>query len=403
MRIQDVTGDPKLMRQLNRSAVLGAIRREEPISRARIARLLHLARPTVSEIVSELIDLGLVVETGQGESRVGRKPTLLELNIEDHLAVGLNLGVTQIEAAVVDLRGAVLATASVPTGASAGEAAVLERMKHTVSRVMSQSKQDKIVGLGVAVLGLVDDQTGINTLSTPLGWRNVPIKHMFQDAFGLPTWVENNANAMALGEKWFGCAKDVDGFVWIHVGTGVGAGIFLMGELYRGEAGGAGEIGHTTVVPDGPLCTCGNRGCLTVLSAGPAIAERAKQMITSDDETMLRNIPELTPEVVSWAANAGDGLAKKIIQDTGTYLGIGIANLINTFNLSTIILGGGVAKAGEIFLEAVRAAALKRAMAMPPHMIRILPSSLGDDAGTIGAATVAFQGLFRSPESILHK
>jgi N-acetylglucosamine repressor len=391
------TGDPQLMRQLNRSLVLNLIREGVPISRARIAKITHLARPTVSNIVAGLIEAGLVLEVGSGVSAGGRRPTLLQLNADAHYAVGINLGVTNLDTVVVNLKGAVLARASQPTEPEKGQEQVIARARELVAEAMNGFDRSRMAGLGVAATGLVDHISGINLFAPNLGWHQVPLRSIFAESFNLPVYVENNARAMALAESWFGVARGVSDFAYIHVGTGLGAGIFLHGELYRGEGGGAGEIGHTTVNPDGLLCRCGNRGCLETLVTGPSLVRRAREAIAAGRPTILSRYQTLSGEMVSEAARARDEVAGELLRQAGFYLGIGIANLVQTLNLRLIVLGGGVIEAGEILLEAVREAVQARTMALPSEEVRIVLSQLGPYGGAIGACVLVLERLFSAP------
>jgi len=314
------------------------------------------------------------------------------------------LGITEIDAAIIDLRGNILAQHSLPTRREEGQASVLHRMKGLANQLLQEIERDKIIGLGIGVPGLVDHPSGVNLFSPNLGWRDVPIREIFQNEFALPVVVENNARAMALGEGWYGIARGHENFVWIHVGTGVGAGIVLNGELYRGDAGSAGEIGHTTVDPHGPLCQCGNRGCLEVLCSGPSIARRAIEALTKGTPSVLtQHNGNLQAEMVSAAASAGDELAKRILHEAGVWLGTGIANLSETLNVSLVILGGGVIKAGEPFLHAVLEAANSRLRTMPLYQPDIRVSALEPNAGAIGAATLVFQRLLQSPVDFMRQ
>lgn len=398
MRTSDSTGDTRLMRELNTRIVLDCIRRQEPISRAAIARQAHLARPTVSSIVTDLLQRRLVLESGPGSSSAGRRPTLLELNAQENCALGLNLGVTDIDAAIVDLRGQIVSAATCPTGPADGQAAVIRRMVGLATSALAGSDGSRVVALGIGVPGLVDSQRGVNTFSPNLGWRDVPLKDIFETQTRHQALVGNNARAMALAESWYGAAGDVDNFVWIHVGTGVGAGIFLRGELYHGDGWGAGEIGHTCVDPHGPLCQCGNRGCLEALCSAPSIVRRA---LSALDEGLLSTLSqhgdEIGAEMVSAAAQEGDEVARRILQETGKWLGIGIANLMDTLNIRLVILGGGVIRAGEVLLSPVRQTVKARIMSMPAEAVEIIPSPLEPNAGAMGAATLVFDWMFSSP------
>ena len=401
------TGSLKLVQEINRSVVLNLIKDKGPLSRADISRITKLTRSTISSIVSYLIKKNLVKETGLSSSGVGRKGILLKLNPKAYYVVGVDLGTLNTIAVVVDLEGKIMERVEHPTNSERSKDKVIERLKTVIHEVITASNINiqKIAGIGLAVPGLVDSKKGIMLITPNFGWRNTPLKEMLEKEFHTPIFIDNNNNVMALGEAEFGIAQGVRNFVCINVGMGIGSGIVINGELYRGETESTGEIGHTTVDYNGPKCSCGNNGCLEVMAAAPAIARRAVKAVKKGKKTLITelvnsNLDEINAAIVAEAANKGDKLAQGIIEKTGEYLGTGIANIINLFNPQMVIIGGGVAQAGDLIFNPLKKTMEKRAFPVPAKVAKIVASSLGRDCTVIGAATLVLREIFKSTKVI---
>lgn len=401
------TGSLKLVQEINRSVVLNLIKDKGPLSRADISRITKLTRSTISSIVSYLIKKNLVKETGLSSSGVGRKGILLKLNPKAYYVVGVDLGTLNTIAVVVDLEGKIMERVEHPTNSERSKDKVIERLKAVIHEVITASNINiqKIAGIGLAVPGLVDSKKGIMLITPNFGWRNTPIGEILEKEFHTPIFIDNNNNVMALGEAEFGIAQGVRNFVCINVGMGIGSGIVINGELYRGETESTGEIGHTTVDYNGPKCSCGNYGCLEVMAAAPAIAKRAVKAVKEGKKTLISelvnsNLDEISAAIVAEAANKGDKLAQEIIEKTGEYLGTGIANIINLFNPQMVIIGGGVAQAGDLIFNPLKKTMEKRAFPVPAKVAKIVASSLGRDCTVIGAATLVLKKTFKSAKVI---
>jgi glucokinase len=247
-------------------------------------------------------------------------------------------------------------------------------------------------GVGIAAAGVLEMERGVITASPNLpGWKNVPLRDMIEEKLGVRTFLLNDANAAALGEHRFGVGRDVDDLIYITVSTGIGGGIIIGGKIYDGICGSAGEIGHMTIDINGPRCRCGNIGCLETLASGTAMAAEARKRLAQGTKSSLlelaRGEPEnITAKTVSEAARGGDPLALELVSRAGSYLGVGMVNLINIFNPQMIIVGGGVSRMGDMLLDPAREVVRERAFRLPAEAVRIIISELGDDAGVLGAA-----------------
>jgi glucokinase len=312
--------------------------------------------------------------------------------------VAIDLGGTKIALGVVSRQYQVLARAHYPTPASAGVDSVIQRIISAVEQITASANMtsSQLCGISIAAAGAIDSRRGIITLSPNLsGWRDIPLGSIIEDRLGIRTWLLNDANAAALGEHHLGAGRGVGSLIYLAIGTGIGGAIIIDGKLYTGACGGAGEIGHMTIDTNGPRCDCGNIGCLEQLAAGKAIAKEAKERLGSGERSTLTeavagNIEDITAKEVAAAAQKGDPLAGEVINSAATYLGIGMVNLVNIFNPEMIVIGGGVAKMGDLLLNPARRVVMERAFPESVAAVRIVTTELGDDAGLLGAAHFAF-------------
>lgn len=315
---------------------------------------------------------------------------------ERQRAIAVDLGGTRFRVALFNQQGTILHRRADLTDADAGQAAVIDRLITTIRAVMAEAGVEPadIAGIGVGVPGPVDPWAGVVAQTPNLpGWRNVPVKAIFERALDLPVHVGNDANLAAIGELTFGAGRGVRDLIYLTVSTGIGGGIITGGRLLLGSAGLAGEPGHMTLKADGPPCGCGNRGCLEALASGTAIANAAARRIAAGEATRLRDVPAdaLDAVQVVAAAEAGDDLAVIVVAEAANYLGLGIAALIHLFNPRLVLIGGGVANAGPRLFDPVRATVQARCMTAYLTHLAIERATLGDDAGLHGAAAIAFE------------
>lgn len=305
--------------------------------------------------------------------------------------VGIDLGGTKISGALADLDGKVLAQYTVQTLASEGEEAVLNRIVEVITKVMSDSNKgsDEIKSIGIGSPGPLDAKNGIIITTPNLPFKNFSLVSPIKSKFGIDTYLDNDANVAAIGEYIFGAGKGTKNMVFITVSTGIGGGAIINGNIYRGNTSNALEVGHTTLVEDGPRCNCGNYGCAEALASGTAIGKRAKEAIEGGAETSLKQYKDVTSYEVFVEAKKGDKVAKEILDKCLNYLGICVANIVNTFDPQRVIIGGGVSKGGDIVFEKVREVVNKRCFKAMAEACEILPAGLGTDAGVIGAVALA--------------
>ncbi len=314
--------------------------------------------------------------------------------------IGVDMGGTKILSAVIDPEGSILGTAKMSTKAEKGADAVIDRIAACVRKSVEKSgvSADAIEAIGIGAPGPLDPATGVVIFAPNLGWRDVPLKTELETRTGFPTFVDNDVNVGTLGEHVFGAGQGVENVVGIFVGTGIGGGIILQGELFHGASKTAGEIGHIVVKAGGPRCGCGTRGCLEALASRTAMARQLRRAIQKKGKSSV--LSELTKGdlttirsgALAKAVRLGDPLTLKVIRKATKYLGIGIGSIVNFLNPELIVLGGGVVEAlGDPFLDAVATATEKYALPNTLNGVRIVTAELGDNAGILGAAALARQ------------
>lgn len=386
---QPLLGNREFSRALNRSTVLNMIKTHGPIDRAELARRTGLSAATVTGITAELIGDNLVFEKAPGNSRGGRRPILLALNARGGFVVGLKVTETHIIGALTDLEATVLDKQSAVLTSRSPEH-VIQVLDDSVRALAASQGIDlaKLLGVGVGLAGIIDAKHGILRQSPFFGWHDLPLGQLLHAHLGVPVYIDNDVNTLTLTEKWFGSGHAVDNFLTVTIGRGVGLGIVVNGQFYRGANGGAGEFGHTVIDPAGPLCDCGKRGCLEAFVGDPGLLRMAA-------ETMP-NPPSTIEELLAVAAS-GNLQARAVFERGGTVLGIGIANLINVFNPSHVLISGEGIRTGEWLFPAMRQAIQTHVMPGLVNDSEIRIDTWGDDAWARGAAGLVLRELFESP------
>jgi glucokinase-like ROK family protein len=385
------------MKQLNKIKILNLIRDRKSISRADIAKITGLSPPTVTRAVDGLINKHrLAIEVGEGQPQGGRPPILIRFNGEQNLVIGIDLGTTQIHGIISNLNAEVISEIRIPTKVQTGVKSVLKRLVKVINRLIEDSSVNpkQILGIGMAVAGLIDNDKKIVPYSPDFAWENVDIKGFLNKTLDIPIIFDNVTRVMALGELWYGVGSRFKDFICINVGYGIGSGIIIDGKALYGTNGMAGEFGHFTIDKDSPVrCECGNYGCVEALASGRGIAISAQQSLSNGRTSLLRdmchnNLDSITAEMVAHAAQQGDDLANEVFLQAMEYLGIGIAGLINLFNPQGVVIGGGVAQAGDIFFNNIKHHVAKRVMYKHAQQTKILPVTMGMRSAVMGAISL---------------
>lgn len=369
------------------------------VSRADLARYMDLTRAAITAIINDLISEGLVCETEQSldidHTTSGRRPILLEMNPQHSNIIGIDMGSTHVSVIISDFSSHILSEVESPFDIRKSPLSCLETVDRLVRQILEQSKVQlsNVLAIGIAVPGPVDASLG-GVSAPPImpGWDGFPIRDTLQEMWKLPVAVGNDAEFGALGEWAYGAGRGERNLAYIKVGSGIGAGLLFNGKIYNGATGSAGEIGHITIQENGPLCSCGNYGCLESLSGGNAIAQRAREAVQAGRRTQLAlvdPIGEITARHVAEAARQGDLVAQQIIASSGSHLGVAIASLVNLFNPGMVVIGGGVALLGDLLLDPVRQAVRERSLRSAAQAVRISTAVLGRRSTSIGAVVQA--------------
>ena len=313
-------------------------------------------------------------------------------------AIGIDLGGTKIDGALIDREGNLLAHTRRSTAVEEGVPAVVGRIAACIEELAASG--EGVAGVGIGAAGMTDSRRGVVIMASNLKWVNVPLRDLVVERLGAAwarrVWVDKDTNAAVLGEMLYGAGRGARHLLYVTVGTGVGGGMALDGRLYHGATEGASDIGHLVLEPDGDICGCGKRGCLEALSAGPAIARRARAALDEGQPSTLAglNRQALSAVEVVAAAQQGDALARRAVEEAGRYLGIALAYYVDINNPQYIIVGGGVtAAAGELLLAPARAIIAARALPSNAAAVQVVPAGLGVESGAIGAAALVWHGL----------
>jgi predicted NBD/HSP70 family sugar kinase len=360
-----------------------------------------LSRSTVSAIVSDLLSKGLAKEAHTGVSSGGRRPIILEFQDQSSFIVGIELGATHISCVLTDLRCNGRASWSAPAPVRDEPEVALRMMAMAVRSVLEAGgvQPFQVLGVGVAVPSPVDDERPGELLPLIVPkWKGYNIATYLEESFKRPVFVDNDANLGALAELWWGAGSSANDLAYIKVATGVGAGLIINGRIFRGSGGIAGEIGHTSIDPNGPQCICGLKGCLTTFIGTAALLERAKDKLRASGSNRLP--PASIDELVN-AALDGDLMSVELIHYAGDKLGVGIANMLNLLNPKMVVLGGGIARAGDLLLDGVRTTI--GGLSLPESIINteIRTTGLNEWGIAVGAATLVLQGALDTPALFL--
>lgn len=373
----------------NRKLVLKTIFSHENISRADIARMTHLTRSTVSDIVADLIAGGLVSEIGVGQSLVGKNPILLSLIEDSRWLIGLDLARDQFRGAIVNLRGKIREVVTIPVNEGSGNDAlplvyqILDKLISSTTRPLS--------GIGVGAPGLVNTSEGTVVEAVNMNWKNLPLTRLLEQRYHLPVSILNDCHAAAIGEQTYGkdFQKD-ENLVLVNVHHGIGAGIIINREIFQGDGGFAGEIGHIVAIREnGELCRCGKRGCLETVASAKALIRQAQDMVKQHPDCQLaHNARGINLDTLEEAFKAGDPLTCELVLGTADYLGMAISNLVGILNIQKVVLEGDMTRFGTVWLERIRTVIKNHSLDRLLDKTRVEIGQLGENATILGAAAV---------------
>ncbi len=377
--------------------VLQLIHANRNISRIELSKQTCLSAASITSIVQNLMDRGLVVESGHNSSAVGRKPISLSLRDDAGFLVGVDLGSFYTRIVVTNIRGAVVYKQESETGMQDGRDLVLSRTFTKIHKAIDDSGTRKTAfkGIGIGHSGVIDVSKGL-VLSFPrpgqmTEWKNVPLRDILEREFDVPCLLEDSVRAIATAEKHFGLGAGLNDFIYVDVGMGIGAAIFLDGKLYRGPGGSAGEFGHMTVDEHGPLCCCGNYGCLETLASCGAIIQSVKSAIEKGVDSKVRELAQgdlnrISIEMIGQAAMENDSLSFRVLHEAVSHIAVALADVVNLLNPHVLIFGGALFRsAPDLFLEPLKRTIKQRALEKSANEVQLKISTLGSEAGALGA------------------
>lgn len=374
----------------NKTLILKTIYDHIQISRADVARFTRLTRPTVSSTVAELLDEGLVAEVGLGQSEGGKRPILLSVVDDSRHLIGVDLANSEFRGAVTDLRGNIIHRHSLPVDDRDGDAAL--QLAYQLLDHLIPAATSPILGIGIGAPGLMDPQHGVVRKSVNLDWQDVPLRNLLAERYNLPVYIANDSQVAALGEYTFGQSARTANLVVVKVGRGTGAGIVINGQLHYGDGFGAGEIGHVRVVEPGELCRCGHTGCLETVVSSRTLIRRARVLMQTNPQSALWAVAgspaELTTDLILQAFATGDTEIEALAGEMGRYLGIAAANLVGILNIKNIVIGGSLARFGEVLAGPLRQEMSRRVQVTQAGETSVSVANLGTDIVIFGAAAL---------------
>jgi N-acetylglucosamine repressor len=377
------------IKEHNRNLVLKTLLEHDTISRADIARSTRLTRTTVSDIVNDLIEEGLIEERGIGSSSGGKSPILLGVMEDSRYLIGLDLAQNQFSGAIVNLGGEIRETVNLPVNDVDGQTA-LGLVYEILDRLMD-SEIRPLVGIGVGTPGLVNTSSGVVVNAVNLDWKDLPLASLLEARYRIPVRVLNDSQAAAMGEYTYGAGRDQDtNLIVVNARHGIGAGVLIDGRLFQGDGGGAGEIGHVVVVPEGGIqCRCGNYGCLETVASAQAIVNRARSLAADTTETLLpKDQRAISLDAIVDAFSAGDPLATQVVLAAGRYMGLALSSLVGILNIHNIVLTGELTRFGVPWLEAIQASMSRSTLFGLAEATRVSIGELHGNAILLGASAL---------------
>nr|PZN03664.1 MAG: serine/threonine protein kinase [Bacillota bacterium] len=402
-------GNSKYVKKINRMTVLNLIKQHEVVSRQELAELTGLTPPAITGIIRELMEIGLVKEVGLAKSRGGRRPVKLKFNPEAGYVLGIEVTRFETSVCVADLMNVPAQINKIDLDMTEPETGI-PLLINTIKQILDQGTRERknFLGIGVAFPGLLSVKEGKVKRSINLGlkWKGYRVKKAFESNWNLPVFVENNSNASALAERWFGGAVSYRDLVYINLGEGISAGIIMDDRILHGFQGHAGEIGHIVMVENGPLCNCGNRGCLESMYGVPALLRKVNSelpLIKKDDplKEAWQTKGKIGIEDVEKCACVEGSYAHELLRQMARHVGLAIADVVNLYNPEAVFLGGKMAKAMGFFMDVIKDTVLTHAFPEIASSTIIELSTLGEKSGVIGACALALKELFKPTSDIV--
>ena len=392
-------------RERDRAVILDVVRRFGPLSRVQIHQLTRLRPSTISALVRGLLEENRLREVGFSDNPLGRKRILLSLNEEHSLVAAVEFDAEMVLAAVLDLGARIKHSLKEASYLAGGKEGLARQLVACARRVVKEAglSEDRIAGLGVADPGLIDSRQGVSISSSTMDfWREVPLKSIFAEHFAAPFLLESNTRVRTVAERTLGAGRMADDMLYLDYGTGIGLGVVSAGRLLRGCRESAGEFGHIRVTEGGPPCNCGSFGCLEAIAGAPALGARVRAAVLEGGRSKALDLAggdptRITGFMVFEAARLGDKMCAAVVEEVERYLALGLANAINLFNPSLVVLDKRLAAAGPDFLEQIVRIVKRQALQRSTEQLSFRFAELGDEAGVLGLAVLLIEDLFEIP------
>jgi N-acetylglucosamine repressor len=389
-------GNKDFIKELNRALVIDEIRMKGPISRTDLSANTELGLSTITNIVNELVSEDLICEVGSGNSNGGRKPVLLTLKGTSKIAIGIKIENHRLLLSASDLNGTLFNKTTIPFPQKRSAQEVTSFIITEIEKITKNMNDSELLGIGIATSGLIDSEN-LKVLYSPIvGWDHIDFSSI-QKTFNTPVYLDNDANVFTLAHLWRGKGKEHRNMIGVTIGAGVGAGIVIDRKIYRGEFGGAGELGHIVIQREGTLCYCGQRGCLEMYASDNYLISEAERLKSLGLNTTLANHQKITPEMISDAAENGDWYAQEILFKQGENIGIGLKNVVNLFNPGAIILGGEGIRNQKYLLQGINKELSTHFFKKHQKQLDLFVSDLGENAWLIGACALVLNEFFKIP------
>lgn len=385
-----LTGNHQLVKQINKSIVLDIIKNQGSLSRADIAQKSGLNKGTVSSLVDELIKSDLIYEWGPGKSSGGRRPVMLEFNETAGYSIGIDLGVNYILGILTDLNGHIIVERNIKLQNQTFDF-VAQQVVDVINFLMNEAPDSTlgIIGIGIGVPGMIDNEGSV-LFAPNLIWEGANLKEKITEHFNIPIIIENDANAGSYGEMLYGTADDISNLIYVGVGGGIGTGVIIDNELFRGTAGVGGEMGHISIKDNGKFCRCGNQGCWELYASETALLEQAKHLPD------FKNNREIDLDMLAEAAKEGNNEVLHLFEEIGKYLGIGLTNIVNIFNPELIIIGNRFSKIRNWINLPINQTLEQRLLPYHRKHLTVTFSQLGIYSCALGSSSLAISSFFAS-------
>lgn len=394
-----IVGNNRFLKEFNQTAILDMIRVHKAISRAELSKLTGLSPTAIGSIVSELLEIGYISETGIGESKGGRRPVLIELKPESLYTIGIDMDVNYISFILMDTTSRIIEEKMLAMPKTMIFENVMKVIQKEIKRILKDHSitLERLLGIGMSVPGMVDSLEGKVIFAPNMGWENVDIRGQFPELKGVNVYVENEAMASAISENWIGTCQGISNFVCVNIKSGIGSGIFIDGKPYRGTSGITGEVGHMVVDSNGSKCRCGNYGCLETIASTTHMVEQAKRLVKSGIASKLNDIEdveELDAKSIIDCAREGDEVARNILLEAARFLGLAVSSIVNILSPQKIVLGKDFVNYSDIVLDSLKEIVMCKALKQTSKDIEITESKLGQRASVLGSAIIPLKVFF---------